>query len=221
MRYADQPLSSLAIAIPMATEIFRKNRLDFCCGGKQTLKEACEKRNLKLDKVIEQLEKLENKEEIKIEERSLFEITNFIQERYHADLRRRLPELLALAKKVEKVHAEHLNCPTGLHALLTDLHNEMLMHMMKEEIVLFPMINQGRGNLALLPIKIMTDEHDIHGRQLDKIHRLTNDFNPPDGACGTWCALYSGLEKFEKELMEHIHLENNILFPRALGQNGA
>ena len=153
-----------------------------------------------------------------IEGKPLHEITKYIEARYHADLRQRLPELLAKAAKVEQVHADHPACPTGLHSVLNDFYNEMLMHMMKEENVLFPMINQGRGSLAFMPIKMMTSEHDSHAKQLEELHRLTKDFTPPEGACGTWCSLYSGLDKFEQELKEHIHLENNVLFANALTQ---
>lgn len=218
MQFADQTLSDLAVTIPMATATFRKNRLDFCCGGKQTLREACEKRGLELKALEEELSKLNSLKQDRFDEKPLSDITAFIVERYHEDLKRRLPELIALADKVERVHADHNYCPTGLVSLLREMYSEILMHMMKEENVLFPLIDQGRGSLAMMPIRVMHFEHDHHGVQLDEIHRLTNDFNPPEGACGTWRALYSGLEKLEEELMEHIHLENNILFPRALAQ---
>lgn len=217
MQIADQQLSELAITLPMATEIFRKNRLDFCCGGKQTLREACEKRKLDLNSMVKQLEGLTKKSGPTYEEMPLDEMTAYIVDRYHNDLRRRFPELLALAQKVEQVHGDHSNCPLGLFALLNDMHKEMLMHMMKEENVLFPMIQNGAGHNAFMPIKVMNAEHESHGQQLEEVHRLTSDFTPPEGACGTWRALYSGLEKLEEEIMEHIHLENNILFPRALG----
>ncbi len=217
MQIADQQLSELAITLPMATEIFRKNRLDFCCGGKQTLREACEKRKIDLNSMVKQLEGLTKKSGPTYEEMPLDEMTAYIVDRYHNDLRRRFPELLALAQKVEQVHGDHANCPVGLFALLNDMHKEMLMHMMKEENVLFPMIQNGAGHNAFMPIKVMNAEHESHGQQLEEAHRLTSDFTPPEGACGTWRALYSGLEKLEEEIMEHIHLENNILFPRALG----
>lgn len=218
MQYADQSLSELAISLPMATEIFRKNRLDFCCGGKQTLREACEKRKLDLNLMVKELQELSSKTTVGTEEMPLGEMTAYIVERYHQDLRRRFPELLLLSQKVEQVHSEHPQCPLGLSALLKGMHEELLMHMMKEENVLFPMIENGMGHNAFMPIKVMTAEHEAHGQQLEEIHRLTSDFNPPEGACGTWRALYSGLEKLEEELMEHIHLENNILFPQALGR---
>lgn len=217
MQFADQPLSELAINLPMATAIFRRNRLDFCCGGMQTLREACQNRNLKLEAIVDELSKLA-KTSTPTDHMPPGEMTEYIVKRYHDDLRRRLPELLALSYKVEQVHAGHADCPVGLHALLTEMHNELQMHMMKEENVLFPMIAQGRGSLALMPIRVMNAEHEGHGRQLDDLRHLTNNFKAPEGACGTWRALFAGAEKLEEELMEHIHLENNILFPNALSQ---
>lgn len=218
MNYADQLLSDLAISIPMVTELFRKNRLDFCCGGKQTLKEACEKKQLDLNSIINELIKLQKSETNKFQELPLDELTSYIVNRYHDDLRRRIPELVSLAQKVERVHSDHISCPHGLAAMLGEFYKDMLMHMMKEENVLFPLIESGRGSMAMMPIKVMTHEHDTHGTQLEKLHQLTSDFRPPEHACTTWRALYKGLEKLEEELMDHIHLENNILFPRALGE---
>jgi len=221
MNYADQFLSDLAIAVPMATEVFRKNRLDFCCGGKQTLKDACAKKQINLENIVNQITELDGKKQNIHTDLPLSEMTGFIVKRYHEDLRRRLPELVTLADKVERVHFDHSDCPHGLKTLLSELHSEMLLHMMKEENVLFPLIEAGKGSMALMPVKVMMSEHDSHGRQLDELHRLTNDFVPPEGACTTWRSLYKGLEKLEEELMEHIHLENNILFPRALADSAA
>jgi regulator of cell morphogenesis and NO signaling len=215
MRFADQSLSELAINIPMASALFRRNRLDFCCGGRQTLREACEKRDLSLVVMEQELEALGSKKESR-PEINLSDMTDFIVKRYHDDLRVRLPELITLASKVERVHVDHSACPHGLTNLLTHMQNELFAHMMKEETVLFPMIRMQKGSRAIMPITVMKAEHEIHGRQLEELHRLTSDFMTPDGACGTWRALYAGLEKLEEELMEHIHLENNVLFPRAL-----
>lgn len=217
MNYGDRQLSDLALSIPMVTELFRKNRLDFCCGGKQTLKEACAKRNLNLESFCEKLEELE-KIPTTVKEVSFEEMPQFIISRYHDDLRRRFPELIALAEKVERVHSGHKSAPQGLADFLKNLSQEMILHMMKEENILFPLIQSGRGSMALMPVKVMMAEHDSHGHQLEEIHRLTNDFIPPEDACTTWRSLYCGLEMLEKELMEHIHLENNVLFPWALTQ---
>lgn len=218
MKYAERQLSELVIALPMATELFRKNRLDYCCGGKQTLRESCLSKNVDLNSIETQLEKLvAQTAPAATEKMSLEELPDHIIERYHADLRRRLPELMALAQKVEQVHGDHAACPRGLTQFLSQVYDNIKHHMMKEENILFPMIKQGAGHMALMPIKVMNAEHDAHGLELEEIRRLSSNFTPPEGACGTWRALYAGLEKFEAELMEHIHLENNILFPRALG----
>lgn len=218
MNYGDQLLSDLAISFPMATEIFRKNRLDFCCGGKQTLKDACSKRQIDLENIVAQLAELKPVNTPNVSELPLDEMTSFIVKRFHEDLRKRLPELCFLSQKVERVHHDHENCPHGLSQLLVEFEKEMLFHMMKEENVLFPLINEGRGHMALMPVKVMMIDHDSHGKQLEEIHRLTSDFHPPADACTSWKSLYRGLEELEAELMEHIHLENNVLFPRALGQ---
>lgn len=218
MLYAEKTLSELAIDLPLATEIFRKNRLDFCCGGRQTLKKACEIKQLNLESIINQLASLEAEKTFDTKESDPGKVTDFIEERYHADLRMRLPELITLANRVEQVHADHPSCPHGLGSLLDNFFSDMSMHMQKEEGILFPLIRQGNGAMASMPIQVMMSEHESHGSELNQIHLLTNDFQPPEGACGTWRALYSGLDRLEAELMEHIHLENNVLFPRVLSQ---
>jgi regulator of cell morphogenesis and NO signaling len=96
------------------------------------------------------------------------------------------------------------------------MRDELESHMQKEEHVLFPLILAGRGALAAAPIRVMEREHEDHGRNLERLRELAHDFAPPLDACGTWRALYLGLEELEREIMEHIHLENHVLFPRAL-----
>lgn len=218
MSYADQTLADLAINIPMATELFRKHRLDFCCAGKQTLKDACDKKSIQLQQITDELELLGSKK-MPEADLPLKDLVPFIIERFHEDLRKRIPELVKLADKVERVHAEDDKCPTGLTQLLMQVQNEMFLHMLKEENVLFPLIISGRGSLAMMPIKVMGIEHEAHGKQLEDLRALTFDFTAPENACPTWRALYKGLEKLEEELMSHIHLENHVLFPRALSGN--
>lgn len=218
MNFIDQPLAEIAIELPMSTEIFRRHQLDFCCGGKQTLKDACAKKNIEPESIINELSLLSGDSKIR-EERPLKELTAFIVERYHDDLRRRFPELHNLALKVERVHADHEQCPKGLSQFLNLMMQDMFLHMMKEENVLFPLINSGRGNIAFMPIKVMSQEHESHGKHLEELRALVSDYVPPQDACTTWRALYKGLEKLEEELMDHIHLENNIVFPRALAGN--
>ena len=145
-------------------------------------------------------------------------LVQFIVERYHAALRRELPELIALAARVEERHVDKADCPRGLRAHLEMVHASVLDHLAKEEQILFPMILSGHGSRALGPVRVMEEEHDDHGRNLQYVRLLTNNLTTPDEACPTWRALYLRLAELESELFDHIHLENNVLFPRALAE---
>jgi len=135
--------------------------------------------------------------------------------RYHEIHRSELPELIRLARQVEKVHAGKAGVPAGLAALLERMGFELEQHMSKEEMVLFPaMKQQVPGPMLGIPISRMRHEHDDHGENLREIDGLTGDITLPPGACRTWQALYAGLAKLKDDLMQHIHLENNVLFPR-------
>ncbi|MBS0384513.1 MAG: hemerythrin domain-containing protein [Proteobacteria bacterium] len=141
------------------------------------------------------------------------ELIPFILDRYHAVHRRELPELARLANKVETVHAEHARCPRGLAQFLADLEAELETHMTKEEQVLFPLLLANGGGCAPLAIRRMRLEHEDHHKALGELVRLTNDFSPPEGACGGWRRLYAGCAKLKADLEAHIALENEVLFP--------
>jgi regulator of cell morphogenesis and NO signaling len=127
-----------------------------------------------------------------------------------------LPELIRMAAKVEVRHADKASSPRGLAELLRVIHADVSDHLQKEEQVLFPLILAGRGRAAIGPVQMMELDHDEHARNLQRVRRLTMDLTPPAEACTTWRALYLGLRQLEEELMVHIHLENNVLFRRAL-----
>jgi len=148
--------------------------------------------------------------------RPLGEVIDHVLERFHEPHRRELPRLLAMARKVEEVHAEKPACPRGLAAHLERMAEDMELHMQKEEQVLFPLLRSGRGRMASMPIQVLEQEHRDHGENLERLRELTDGYTPPPEACETWSALYLGLAELERDLMEHIHIENNILFPRAL-----
>ncbi|YCH31905.1 iron-sulfur cluster repair protein YtfE [Erwinia sp. D4-22] len=211
-------LGELAIAIPGATALFHQYNLDFCCGGKQTLEKMAAKRNLDIDQLEAALQQLTQQESGEQDWRNapLPALISHIIERYHNVHRQQLPDLIMMAEKVERVHGAKPTCPRGLANALQAVWQHLSDHMMKEERVLFPMIEQGMGAHAGNPIAVMEFEHNEAGEQLEVIKSLTNDLTPPEGACTTWRALYSGTEQFIKDLMQHIHLENNLLFPRAL-----
>ena len=128
----------------------------------------------------------------------------------------KLAELILQATKVERVHADKPSVPRGLAKYLTMLHEELSSHMMKEEQILFPMIKQGMGSQAMGPISVMESEHDDAGELLEVIKHTTDNVTPPPEACTTWKAMYNGINEMIDDLMEHISLENNVLFPRAL-----
>ena len=115
---------------------------------------------------------------------------------------------------MEQVHGDREDCPNGLADHLEAMAQELDSHMRKEELVLFPMITQGRGGLASMPIAAMRAEHDDHGSELRRLDALTQGITPPRDACTTWRALYTGLRSFRDDLIQHIHTENNILFER-------
>lgn len=218
MDYRNQSLGALAIAIPRATKLFRQHQLDFCCGGKQTLLRAATKLNLDIDELEAQLNALQAEPQSSEDwqQQPLADIIDFIISRYHNRHREQLPELILMAEKVERVHGEKPACPRGLAAELTAILEELTQHMYKEEQILFPMIKRGMGSQAGGPILVMEAEHDAVGQQLEVVKQLTQNMTPPEGACNTWRALYTGINEFITDLMEHIHLENNLLFPRAL-----
>lgn len=218
MQYRDQALGSLATTIPRATRLFRQYGLDFCCGGKQTLLRAADKQNLDIELIEAQLTALlqQPDETTNWQDSALAELIDHILARYHQRHREQLPELILMAEKVERVHQDKPACPRGLARQLTVLYQNLGDHMMKEEQVLFPMIKQGMGPHAAGPISVMELEHDDAGRQLELISELTDNGTPPAMACTTWRALYAGINEFTDDLMEHVHLENNLLFPRAL-----
>lgn len=213
------PLADIARTTPSSTRVFLRHHLDFCCGGKRTLAEACERAGLDPAAIAAEVE-MEAKHDtsqVRWEERSTAELCDYIETHYHATLRRDVPPLIEAARKIERVHAEKPDVPRGLAIVLSELLSEMEHHMTKEERVLFPMIRRGaHGELLHMPVSAMESEHDLHGEKLRKIRELTGDLRVPDHACATWRALYDGLERMEVELMQHIHIENNILFPRAL-----
>lgn len=137
-----------------------------------------------------------------------------ILQRYHNVHRAQFEELVPLAQKVAQVHADTF--PAEIAGLLADMRDELLMHMMKEERMLFPMINQGVGRGAAMPISVMMHEHEEHDRAIARLKELTDNFQAPEVACGSWTRLYALAKEMAEDLNDHIHLENDILFARVL-----
>jgi regulator of cell morphogenesis and NO signaling len=142
------------------------------------------------------------------------ELTNFIVQRYHEVHRVQLPDLVVLARKVEQVHAGAPMVPAGLSLLLHKLLGELVVHMQKEEMILFPAIRHGGMPGLEHPISVMRADHEDHQADLAEIRAVTNNLALPDDACGSWRALYSGMAEFLADIEAHIALENDVLFPR-------
>lgn len=213
-----QTLAELASTLPGASRVFLRHGLDFCCGGHVELAEACRASRLEPNRLIEEIRDETRAPEgfVRWGERPLPELIDHVLARYHERHREEMPRLVAMARKVEAVHAQKPSCPRGLATHLERMQDELEQHMQKEEQILFPLLRAGRGRMAAMPIQVMEEEHRDHGRNLQRLRALTDDFTPPTEACSTWKALYLGLAELEQELMQHIHTENNILFPRGL-----
>lgn len=207
-----QSIGQIAVNLPGATAIFRRLKLDFCCGGQVALSEAVAAKGLNLDVVVKALSALERTGEPATPTEPDALIAHILT-RYHAVHREQLPELIAMAHRVEAVHKGHPDVPAGLGDLLEDMAQYLDSHMAKEETVLFPLLTTGGHAMAGMPMTVMRMEHTDHGESLDKLLALTNDATPPLGACNTWRALYAGIDQFRDDLINHIHLENNVLFP--------
>ncbi len=141
-------------------------------------------------------------------------LTRYIETRYHARHRDQLPALVAMAQKVEAVHFGDDHVPEGLSNLLERMIGGMEVHMKKEELILFPAIRKGGMPGIGQPIAVMRADHDGHAAEVTEIRRLTGGPELPDDACGTWTALYAGLDEFLTDLEEHMRLENDVLFPQ-------
>lgn len=208
----DLSLGSIAVQLPGATAVFRQLKLDFCCNGGVSLRQAAQDKNLDLADLVAQLTALERPDALP-DEMTAGALIDHILTRYHDVHRAQLPELIRMARRVELVHQNNPQVPAGLADVLEAVEQEMLEHMQKEEQILFPMLKTGGHPFVGQPIGVMRSEHISHGEALDRINALTNDATPPVGACNTWRALYTGIAQFNDDLINHIHLENNVLFP--------
>ena len=212
-------LGELASNHPAAARVFHRHGLDFCCGGGHSLEKACSARSLDAEEVLREIDDAATPGDEVTDWRSRGPgaLIDHILARFHEPHRDELPRLIGLAHRVEKVHDGKSDCPKGLAAHLEVMAAELEAHMQKEEQVLFPLIYQGFRHEASMPIRMMEMEHDDHGANLRRMRQLARNFQAPADACASWRALYLGLDRLEKDLMDHIHHENNVLFPLVLG----
>lgn len=218
--HPESKVGQIAAEHPLATRVFARHGIDFCCGGGRPLAEVCAGRRLDAATVVSEIEAelaAPCATEIRWDEAPLNDLVEHLLAAYHKPLKEELPRLEAMARKVVDVHRDKR--PEALPELLSvylGLRAELEQHMAKEERILFPMIKRGQGAMADGPISVMEHEHDAAAGALRRLRELTDGYRVPEEACNTWRALWHGLAALEEALHQHIHLENNILFPRAL-----
>ncbi len=232
MNTTTQTVREIALEEPSSIRVFESFGIDYCCGGRKPLSEACAASSVDVDAVIAALEAAATGPVLTNEDWSLNrmeELVNHIVLSHHAYVKRELPRLAELAQKVVNRHGANRAELVELQSVLATLDEDLTQHLAKEEAILFPYIVQlERSNAegaakpaacfgtVASPVAMMTAEHDAAGLLLAKIRSLSENFTTPEGACPTYHAYYDGLKEFELDLHQHIHLENNILFPRAI-----
>ena len=226
----------IALAAPATTRVFEEYKIDFCCGGRKSLTEACENAGVETAEVSKKLEQmLEGPVSDQDPERmNIPDLANYIVDKHHEFTRTEMLRLNGLIEKVAWKHGEHHPELNELKESFLLLTNDLITHMRKEEMVLFPYVHdlvraQARSNTPLIPpfgtvshpIRMMQFEHEEAGNILKKMRELTKDYSLPADACPSFTALYFGLDALEKDLHQHIHLENNVLFPKAVELEGS
>ena len=223
-------LGKLVALKPAAAAILEKYHLDFCCKGKQTLNEALanqpelqEKVNSELDALFAQT----TGEVINFEEYSLTALADYIVEKHHKYVKEILPVLYLHSQKIASKHGERHPELIKIAEIFAEIKSDFEQHLMKEEEILFPRIRMidemksgNQGNYSAIqidgPVQMMMMEHENAGEATAKIRILTDDYTPPTDACATYMVAFEELKQFELDLHQHVHLENNILFPKAM-----
>jgi len=229
----EKTVREIALENPSSIRVFEALGIDYCCGGKRSLTDACSRADIDIDKALAMLAQADH-DNFKGDSgdwviKPLSELIGHIETQHHGFVRRETPRLVGLLVKVHTKHGAAHPEIAQVEQLFYAMGQELSTHMLKEEQVLFPHIERLEkaietgipaptaffGSVAR-PIAHMTADHDDAGAILSQIRELTNQYAPPPGACPTFVALYRGLEEFEQDLHQHVHLENNILFPRAI-----
>jgi len=229
---ASETVGKIATDAPGATREFEKLGIDYCCGGKRTLGEACVESNLNVDEVLARLQQCAATPspagQQNWDKRALSELIAHINGTHHVFVRNECPRIQALAAKVVAVHGKNHPELLAVQEQFSALAEELRVHLMKEEQVLFPYVLRMEESVqggepvppamfgtVVNPIRMMMNEHDGAGDALRSFRSLTRGYEVPSDACLSYRTLFTALLEFEADLHQHIHLENNILFPRA------
>lgn len=225
-----ESLSSIALAHHQVIPVLEKYSLDFCCRGKKTLSEACAEKNIPLQQVIGEIREATNisKPVMPFTEMTAEQLIAYIVTTHHFYVKNTMPVILGQLEKLVSKHGERYPYLKRVLQLFSEVKNEMDAHMIKEERVLFPRIKEitsmSLSNKEMIypaayilaPIQVMEAEHDHAGQCLFEIRDITHHYTPPEDACTTHRVCLEALKAFEADLHQHVHLENNILFPKAI-----
>ncbi|HET8827752.1 MAG TPA: iron-sulfur cluster repair di-iron protein, partial [Pelobium sp.] len=228
---ADQTIGEMVTKDFRKAQVFKKFGIDFCCGGKKTLKEVCDKKGIDTKLVEKELDRFKESENsyFNFDQWELDFLIDYIVKTHHKYVKESLPFMSELSEKVARVHGGSHPELLELATIFNSLNRDLELHLMKEENILFPYIKElvlakkeGR-TLATAPFgkvnhptQMMETEHEQAGENMEAIRKLTNDFELPFDACNSYQILFKKLAEFENDLFNHVHLENNILFPKAI-----
>lgn len=228
----------LTLGVPNAAGVFEKAKIDYCCGGDRQLADACASAGVELDIVMQMLEEAEKVDpsangKLEFQKLTLTELIAHILDKHHVYTAEQMTRLESLLEKVITAHGQNHTELAGVGDLFQRLCGDLRPHMFKEEQILFPYIIQLEQSVLQNrpapfapfgtvnnPIRMMMMEHDTAGEILRELRSITGNYAVPADGCLSYQSLYQGLEEFEKDLHQHIHLENNILFPRAIEMEG-
>lgn len=223
-------VAELAIAMPVSIPVLQRLKIDYCCHGDQSVQQACNAAGMTADELMHLIEKEPAAGDVRSWDGvTLTEVVRFVIDTHHAYTRQSLETLQWMAAKVRDRHGAHHPELATLARLVAEATDDLIPHMMKEEQILFPYIEQieeAQTNgtdaptpffgTARNPVRMMMAEHETVGEKLAEMRSITEDYTLPEGACTTFTAYFNLLQDLERDLHNHIHLENNILFPRAI-----
>ncbi len=229
---ASKTVREFVIEVPQAIRLFEKMGIDYCCGGGIPLTQACATANISVDEVLQKLAAGSDKSTdapSDWRQAELSDLVDHIVAKHHIFVKQELPRLEQLLNKVAGKHTEKHPELKQVKTVFARLNEELTSHLQKEETILFPYVkgleatqNQPTSGRAPAfgsvrnPIHMMEIEHDSAGDALRELRKITSGYTAPEEGCGSYKALYQGFMELEADLHEHIHLENNILFPRAI-----
>lgn len=224
---ATKTVAEIAVEMPRSIPYFEERGIDYCCGGKKSLQEACSKAGLPVEEAVAALEKIAQKEggTETTQWSSLDQLIQHLLDTHHAFTREQLALVSKLGSKVQMVHGNHYPELAAINRLFGEMAEELLHYLLKEEQVAFSVLRslEGKGEGVPFPYEmfrngpqqVLLGDHEATGEQLRDLRRLTKDYTAPPDACVTFRAFYQGMAELEADLHQHIHLENNVLFPLA------